>query len=261
MLRDQQTDLGRRLAGTVRPPAKQITQTGEDPTTFDASIMGVKGHIVGRGLLDSGCDDNWITLDVVKRAGLESLMQKEAYNRTFVGFGGHGVKPIGKIDITWFANNSPKTRRTACYVAKDGPFDVLLGKHFIFGESIFRFDSEALVLKFPKLTEGKSESFLEHSLKFTRVELVVPLTPLRILPLISSLEEQKQQEENERLAEEREKQDAITRAQKEEEARNRARQHKEEVSKSQDASMTTLSTSSAASSVRSSRSPARHFIR
>ena len=159
LLRDQQTDLGRRLAGTAKPTAKQRTQSGEDPTTFDAYIMGANGHVVGRGLLDSGCDDNWITLDVVKRAGLESTVTKEAYSRTFVGFGGHGVRPIGKIKITWFANNAPKTRETVYYVAEDGPFDVLLGSRFIFRESIFTYDAEALVLKLPKLTDGKRVIF------------------------------------------------------------------------------------------------------
>ena len=106
-------------------------------------------------MLDSGCDDNWVALEFVQRAALESQIRRDIQIRNYAGFGGHHVRPVGEISLTWFANNARKTRYTKFLVVKDGPFDLLLGKHFLFKESIFKFDASALVLHWPKMSKGR----------------------------------------------------------------------------------------------------------
>ncbi|KAL8827984.1 MAG: hypothetical protein Q9191_002853 [Dirinaria sp. TL-2023a] len=160
LLRNQQHELAQLYSdrpGTITP--SQGRKSPLDPTAFDATIFCGIGDgpqwIAGRGILDSGCDDNWISLDIVNRANITNGIVQATQKKRYTGFGGQTIEAKGSIDITWYANNASKTRQTGFLVAEHGPFDLLLGKHFIFSENIFMFNQAALVLKAAPITEAE----------------------------------------------------------------------------------------------------------
>ena len=145
----------------IQQPAdsKQARRPQQDPTLFDASILrGIEDGprwTVGRGILDSGCAENWITIDIIKRAHLEPRIIRVTQSDLYTGFGNQNIESRGKIRITWFANDGFKTRENEFLVAEQGPFDLLLGRQFIFSENIFIFNQAALVLRAAPISDGK----------------------------------------------------------------------------------------------------------
>ena len=131
----------------------------QDPTLFNASILrsiedGPK-WTVGRGILDSGCEQNWVTLDLIRRAHLEGKIIRNRHSSLYTGFGNQNIEPKGKISLTWYANEGSKSRETEFLVSDQGPFDLLLGRQFIFSENIFIFNQAALVLRAAPISDGK----------------------------------------------------------------------------------------------------------
>ena len=138
---------------------KQNGLPQQDPTHFSASILrsiedGPR-WTVARGMLDSGCVENWVTLDLITRANLERTVIPSTHSSLYTGFGNQNIEPKGKIKITWYANDGSKTRETEFLMADQGPFDLLLGKKFIFSENIFMFNQAALVLRAAPISDGK----------------------------------------------------------------------------------------------------------
>ena len=190
LLRNQQNELAQLYSDRVGTPTpSQGRKPTSDPTAFDATIFcGISDGpqwIAGRGILDSGCDDNWISLDIVNRAEMTNKIVQSTQKKIYTGFGGQNMEARGSIIITWYlkhpknvskskrrknklmenryANNASKTRQTTFLVAEHGPFDLLLGKNFIFSENIFMFNQAALVLKAAPITEGE---YLSHCQSF-----------------------------------------------------------------------------------------------
>lgn len=79
---------------------------------------------------------------------------QNTHQNILTGFGGEIIESKGTITITWYANNASKTRQTTFLVAEHGPFDLLLGKEFIFSENIFMFNQAALVLRAAPISKG-----------------------------------------------------------------------------------------------------------
>lgn len=161
LLRNQRNELARLYSDEPRnTTSSQDPRSASDPTAFDATIFcGISDGpqwIAGRGILDSGCEDNWISLDIINRADMVSKMVRIPQSNIYTGFGGQNLEAKGSVLITWYANNASKTRQTTFLVAEHGPFDLLLGKRFIFSENIFMFNQAALVLKAAPITEGRS---------------------------------------------------------------------------------------------------------
>lgn len=151
LVREQRFEVNRDPEAVAGPTAgKQHRVRQQDPTLFDASILrGIEGGakwIVGRGILDSGCGENWVTADIIKRAHLERKVIRSKQGGLYTGFGNQNIEPRGKIKITWYANDGSKTRENEFLVAEQGPFDILLGRQFIFSENVFIFNQAALVL-------------------------------------------------------------------------------------------------------------------
>lgn len=107
-----------------------------------------------RGILDTGCEDNWISLEIIERAGMVPSVVQNTFGNILTGFGGGLVESKGSITITWYVNNASKTRQTTFLVAKHGPFDLLLGNKSIFSENIFIFNEAALVLRAAPISDG-----------------------------------------------------------------------------------------------------------
>ena len=104
--------------------------------TWDGVRDG-KAQYISKCLLDSRCDTNCISLGVLKRLVLEPNMRKLPHGgHTYVGFGGNGCFPLGRITLTWFTKSAAKARDTDFLLFENGPFDVLLGKKFIISEEI-----------------------------------------------------------------------------------------------------------------------------
>ena len=129
-----------------------------DPFTFSATIMQTDtdsvGYTVIRGRLDSGCEDDWISSDALKRANLEGKVKPLQNSRTYMGFGDE-VKPTGEVDIIWFATNAGKSHLTTFLVYKgEALFDMVLGRVFIAKEAMFVFNRPAIALRQGKFTRG-----------------------------------------------------------------------------------------------------------
>lgn len=159
LLRNQQNEIVRLHSTEPKGSRQQVGQgPTKDPTGFDATIS--RGITDGpqwmacRGILDTGCEDNWISLEIIKRAGMVSSTVQNTHENILTGFGGEIVESKGTITITWYANNASKTRQTTFLVAEHGPFDLLLGKTFIFSENVFMFSQAALVLRAAPISKG-----------------------------------------------------------------------------------------------------------
>jgi hypothetical protein len=155
-------DLRESLRSTVQPSPVWRTNTGDsdsDPFTFSATIIrpheDESEHVTVRGRLDSGCDDNWVSLHIIKRAGLEGDIDLVEDGMKYAGFGGQHFTAKGRVEITWFASNGGISRKTTFLVHDDPPFDLVLGRVFIAEQSVFVFDRAALALRHGNFTQGK----------------------------------------------------------------------------------------------------------
>ena len=129
-----------------------------DPFSFRATIIyphtDESEHTVACGKLDSGCDENWISSELLTRARLENQVEPTEDQRIYVAFGGAEIEPMGTVAVTWYAVNASKSRKTTFLVHDNVPFDMVLGRIFIKEESIFLFNKPALALRQGKFTKG-----------------------------------------------------------------------------------------------------------
>lgn len=129
-----------------------------DPFSFSATILQAykhdSEHTVARGKLDTGCDQNWISMEVLERAGLRKSIDPIESTQSYIAFGGGEFEPIGKVDIDWYATNASKSNRTSFLVHHDVPFDMVLGRIWIAEESIFVFNKPVLALRMGNFTRG-----------------------------------------------------------------------------------------------------------
>ncbi|KAK5053170.1 hypothetical protein LTR84_002144 [Exophiala bonariae] len=140
-----------------------------DPFSFSATILRAHeddtDHIVARGKLDSGCDENWVAMEVVQRGNLQDDMEEIEDGETYFAFGGQEFSPTGRIDITWYAVNAGKSRKTTFLVHENPPFDLVPGRVFIAKESIFVFDKAALALRHGKFSPEEHRIIEEDARK------------------------------------------------------------------------------------------------
>ena len=57
-------------------------------------------HVVVRGQLDTGCEENWISMDILTRADFEAQLNPTDIVRSYTAFGGDQFEPTGTIEIT-----------------------------------------------------------------------------------------------------------------------------------------------------------------
>ncbi|OAL22189.1 hypothetical protein AYO22_07233 [Fonsecaea multimorphosa] len=83
-----------------------------------------------RAKMDTGCDENLITMKVVKRAQIDQSLLKpiqEEDQFEFTMLNGFSCAPEFKITLSWYQDCDEKMRRSDFYVVKEGPFDMLIG--------------------------------------------------------------------------------------------------------------------------------------
>ena len=128
-------------------------------------------HTVARANIDTQSDENWISMELLTRAKIEDKIDKIEdkvedkkedeldpvdNSRTYIGFGGGLFEPMGRIDVTWFAANPGKSRKTTFLVHEVGPFDMILGCTWIAEDSYQMLNKGVFALRMAKFTKGIS---------------------------------------------------------------------------------------------------------
>ena len=118
--------------------------------------------------LDSGCEDNWISLTKMEenKLGVDDIQalpegeQAGELSSTFTDFSGNDVSPYGQVQLRWRASGSGKSENTVFYVIdnENAPFDCLFGRTFMDehdgGPNFFK--KPVLINAGKPLTPGKS---------------------------------------------------------------------------------------------------------
>lgn len=131
---NQKEDLLRGLREDVESLTQEPACVSAEPDsgTFSATILIANERdtkeVVCRSKIDSGCEDNWISADVLARAKLVDKVVEIKKKKAFTHFSGHHVVPTGMVDITWYASNTAMSRRTTFLVHPTVPFDLVLGR-------------------------------------------------------------------------------------------------------------------------------------
>jgi hypothetical protein len=136
--------------GTDRPFLFPFVIVPDDPQAPSSAPFRVK--------LDSGCDLNWISTRILKRAGLEDKQEKAKNDGAWLGFSGGEelIVPQGTITLTWYSVNASYTHRHEFLVHDQVPFDVVLGSEFIIEEGWKKsFNDPVLALRYSELSDGK----------------------------------------------------------------------------------------------------------
>ena len=116
-----------------------------------------------RAVADTGSHDNWIALDVLRRAGLEDQLQALHRPVRCGGVGGWD-EARSTVELTISTVNTSYSRRIWFYVLRNPPFDMVLGRRFI-KENAFAYASPALIFQKPKRNKGtKAFSVLSSTL-------------------------------------------------------------------------------------------------
>lgn len=138
--------------------SQQASPLDRDRFSFSATIVGRKHgeieHTVARAKMDTGCENNWISEELLIRAGLMESMETVESTATFLGFGGAAFEPLGKMEITWFGVNTTKSCKNHFLVHREGPFDMVLGSTWIAEESVLTLSQPALALRMTGFTKG-----------------------------------------------------------------------------------------------------------
>ncbi|KAI4223946.1 MAG: hypothetical protein LQ349_007331 [Xanthoria aureola] len=120
--------------------ARQTPLSERDRFSFSATLVGQSNgeveHLVARAKMDTGCEDNWISEEILTRACLLQLVVPVETDHTFLGFGGAAFEPLGRVEITWFGVNKAKSWKNLFFVHRDGPFDMVLGSTWITEDSL-----------------------------------------------------------------------------------------------------------------------------
>ncbi|RSL83492.1 hypothetical protein CEP51_004457 [Fusarium floridanum] len=134
--------------GTESPFLFPFVVVPDDPQAPTPAPFRVK--------LDSGCDLNWISARIVKRAGLEDKQEEVKCDKAWQGFSGGQelIVPQATITLTWYSVNAAYTHRHEFLVHHQVPFDVVLGSRFIIEEGWKKsFNDPVLALRYSELSD------------------------------------------------------------------------------------------------------------
>lgn len=140
-------------------------QEFHDPFSFEAAIIHPHSQDSGRTFvhakLDTGCEDDWIALEILERASMDNQVNELDVMISYVAFGGQKFEPLGTIDVTWYPTNSGKSRQTRFLVHREVPFDVVLGRRWILEEGWSFFERPAMALRMGKFSKGNPTAILK----------------------------------------------------------------------------------------------------
>lgn len=156
VFRDPNPHTRSRSTGDIHSEVSTITTTSsvfECWVKIAGEFSNEPHSVKARAVTDTGCRDNWISLDVLKRARMEDQLQGLLRPLRFEGFGGY-VEARSEVELTISATNPSYSRRLWFYALENPPFDMVLGRKFIKNNG-FAFASPALILRKPKRSKGK----------------------------------------------------------------------------------------------------------
>lgn len=128
---------GSKKSGSVGRVLQELIKqnfTRNATIVLDSSMGTFSEHvryIHVRAKMDTGCNENLITMATIEKAGIDGSRLLEIPEDEKIEF--HGVEsakcsPLYQIDLIWYQDGDPQMRRDArFYVVKEGPFDILLG--------------------------------------------------------------------------------------------------------------------------------------
>lgn len=133
-------------------------QSAMNPYTVPVNIIPQErdqGHEIVMAKLDTQSKQNWVSVDVVRRLGLEVDIA-ESESGLYQGAGGETFQASGKVALNWYENVVAKTRRTSFLVheSEAAPFDLILGSEWIIAEGLTAFSEPVLAIRELPLTEG-----------------------------------------------------------------------------------------------------------
>jgi hypothetical protein len=110
----------------------QKVRTDLDPTLFDATIVPISEQgprwYGARGKYDTAADANFISRDIVRRAGLEPDLKPTNKEHEFHSVNNFSFVPEWKITVTWYLDNAPLSRHTEFLLVEQSHFDLLIGE-------------------------------------------------------------------------------------------------------------------------------------
>lgn len=120
-------------------------------------------HTLARATLDTGCDDNWVSTQIINRAGLQGMVTEpnpeDMSPGEHLSFSGHPIDTQGCIELTWFMAmpdvSSQRTRTDKFHVFSQLPVDLVLGKAFVKREFILVAKHALGKVKQGVFTDGK----------------------------------------------------------------------------------------------------------
>lgn len=142
---------------TTSSEFNSLEQQRHPPITIqDINEQWIPYHAV----IDTGCEDDWISLQCVQKLGLETEIEEitpedDEFGKEFVAFNGQSMVPTGKVYIYWEAQSTGRTVETDALIAENGPFDFLIGANFYMGmDGPSYFAEPDLIMKTKKPSQG-----------------------------------------------------------------------------------------------------------
>ncbi|KAG9662367.1 hypothetical protein KCU64_g2006, partial [Aureobasidium melanogenum] len=117
---------------------------------FDAWIYKPPEKFVVRGLLDTGADVSWISIEALRRANLTTGIKRVTNLQEFVGFDGKQVQALGKITIQWWYTGVEAINQTDFFVIENfggDELDMIVGTEDIIKHELVVLKSATRVLR------------------------------------------------------------------------------------------------------------------
>ncbi|KAK8041639.1 hypothetical protein PG993_006162 [Apiospora rasikravindrae] len=122
-------ELSKRLQSSIRTFLQRFSH---DPVCFPFVIVSedtTRSNTMGQIILDTGARDNWISSNLVGRAGLQPQATENAHS--YIGAGGARFSPLGEVKITWYSQNQALTRECVFLVLDQLPVDASVGSSYV----------------------------------------------------------------------------------------------------------------------------------
>ncbi|OCK91642.1 uncharacterized protein K441DRAFT_679371 [Cenococcum geophilum 1.58] len=117
-------------------------------------------HIPLRAKMDTGCDHNLVSMDILRREGIKEDQIEIGEEIELTGLEGTKYTLKKKITFTWYLKRNMKSRVGDFYIVEDDTFDVILGAHFWGGSG----GKSALFLQRPwKSKSERRKEEVEHA--------------------------------------------------------------------------------------------------
>ncbi|KAG9526614.1 hypothetical protein KCU93_g5414, partial [Aureobasidium melanogenum] len=116
---------------------------------FNAWIYKPPESFVVKGLLDTGADVSWISIDALRRANLTTGIKRVTNLQEFVGVDGKKVQSLGKITIQWWYTGVEAINQTEFFVIENlgDELDMIVGTEDIIKHELVVLKSATRVLR------------------------------------------------------------------------------------------------------------------